>query len=441
MGLLDRLFGEDEIVKDLPALKFGRYSDAYKSTAQYDHWDEAISLFDKDKYFESYEHFFEYLKDENESNLDWSKDGTDLNFEILQGSKIIKGQANNKRVTVNTKVAKCTSLNVGFLRRLVEVNFDLKYCRYAIDEENSIVLIFTSLSIDSSPYKLYYALKELSTQADKLDDLLVDEFQSLEPINDSKIIPLSEKIKKTKYEYTLKWIKETLEKIDQEALFAEKYPGGIAYLLLNLCYKLDYLTKPEGYMMEALERIHRLYFEKNKKRTIERNGILISEFQDLLERQESDFNKEFYDVQCTFGITTAVAQAKVVSFIDGEITNMNWYLDNGHDAIALSVPGYIIGYCLFNFAVPLPTRQYFHLYHQIMDQDYFNDLGYGLNMVNVNDLNKKDIVRKIQKISKKYRSTYPRLVPDTDLLDFRGKARFARSYLKMIREFNMMETA
>ena len=150
MGLLDRLFGEDELVKDLPALKFGRYSDAYKNSEQYDHWDEAISLFDKDQYFKSYEHFFEYLKDENEDNLDWSNDGTELSFQILQGSKIIKGLANQKRVTVNTKVAKCTSLNVGFLRRLVEVNFDLKYCRYAIDDDNNIVLIFTSLSIDLS---------------------------------------------------------------------------------------------------------------------------------------------------------------------------------------------------------------------------------------------------------------------------------------------------
>ena len=48
-------------------------------------------------------------------------------------------------------------------------------------------------------------------------------------------------------------------------LNAFQYPGGIAYLLLELSYKLDYLTVPEGMLMETLERIHRLYFTKTKK--------------------------------------------------------------------------------------------------------------------------------------------------------------------------------
>lgn len=439
MGLLDRLFGEDESVEHLPAVKFGRYSDAYKSSDQYDHWDKALKLFDEKEYFKSYENFFEYLKDENEENASWTKDGQDLKFEILQGSKIIKGIANVKRVTVTTKVAKSNSLNVGFLRRLVEVNFDLKYCRYALDEEDNIVLIFTSLSIDSSPFKLYYALKELSTQADKLDDLLVDEFQVLEPINNNKIIALTEEVKKVKYKFTIECINDTLGRIHADALFTEKYPGGIAYLLLNLCYQLDYLVKPEGYMMECLERIHRLYFEKNKKRTIERNQILISEFQSLKERDENEFYKELYDVQCTFGITTAVEQAKVVSFIEGELSNMNWYLDNDHPEVASAVPGYIIGYCLFNFAIPLPTRQYFHLYYQVINQDFFNDLGYDLALMNGKKLKRKEIIKKITKISKKYRMQYPRLTPDTSILNFEDKAQFAKSYLLMIKAFNMME--
>ncbi len=441
MGLLDRLFGEEESVKDLPLLKFGRYSDAYKSSDQYDDWDDAVRLFDKEEYFKSYEHFFKYLKDDKEENLTWKMEDKELFFEILQGSKVITGSANPKRVTVETKVASCKSLNVGFLRRLVEVNFDLKYCRYAIDKENNIVLIFTSLSIDSSPYKLYYALKELSTQADKLDDLLLDEFQVLEPIKNSRIISLSEEIKTLKYKYTLSSIKSTLAKIDKDPVFAEKYPGGIAYLLLHLCYKLDYLTKPEGYMMECLERIHRLYFEKNKKRTIERNQVLISEFKELLERNEEDYYKEFYDVQCTFGITTAVEQAKVVSFIDGELSNMDWYLSKAYNDVALAVPGYIVGYCLFNFAVPLPTRQYFHLFHQIIEQDYFNALGYELSFLKEDHkLNRKAINKRILAIAKKHKKQFPRLAPKTDLLVFSNLATFGKSYLLMIREFNLIQT-
>jgi len=440
MSFFSRIFG-DQISpeKDLN-FKFGRYTDAYKSKLQYEAWDSAVALFEEKKIIEAYKNFFVYLDDKEEDNIHWKQEGDQINFEIYQGSKKINGWVNSKSMHAETKVARSNSMNVGYLRRLVEVNYDLKYSRYGLDDDNTIVLVFNSLSIDGSPYKLYFALKELSTQADKLDDLLVDEFQALEAIDSAPIIELSPELKKVKYEYVTSEIKRVLSHVNSDAIFAEKFPGGIAYMLLHLCYKLDYLVKPEGFMMESLERIHRLYFEKNKKRTIEKNKILLKEFDTLLKRTEEEFQKEFYDVTCTFGITTAVGHNKVAAFINGELHNMNWYLDNKYPEAALGVPGYIVGYCLFNFAVPVPVREYFHLFYMITEQQYFKSIGYVNTFIKKNGkVEHRKIKSKIESIAKKHKITYPSLSPKTSILKFSSVAEFARSYLLMIQELDLTE--
>ena len=85
------------------------------------------------------------------------------------------GKANIEKVTIEAKIAKTDTLNIGFMRRLLERNFQLRYSRFALDEENNITIRFDTSVLDGSPYKLYYALKELTTNADKLDDLLIDD--------------------------------------------------------------------------------------------------------------------------------------------------------------------------------------------------------------------------------------------------------------------------
>jgi len=265
MGFFDRIFNTDTPLEDEPDIKFGRYSDAYKSKEQYDHWDNALSLFDKKSYLDAYEQFFKYLYDEDEKNVSWKKNNEGYNFTIFQGSKIIRGTLDEKFIRVETKVAQIKAPGVGFMRRLVEKNYDLKYCRFALDEANHIVLVFTSFLLDCSPYKLYYALKELSTQADKIDDLLLDEFDVLKAVDADCISDLDEAQKEVKYKFVIEHIQEVINYLDTNNIIVNEYPGGVAYLLLDLCYKLDCLTRPEGFMMESLERIHRIYFAKNQK--------------------------------------------------------------------------------------------------------------------------------------------------------------------------------
>ena len=58
----------------------------------------------------------------------------------------------------------------------------------------------------------------------------------------------------------------------------EDQPGAVAYLLLDLVYKLDFLLIPEGYTMEALERMHRMYFAREDGQPVTyKNVRLLSE--------------------------------------------------------------------------------------------------------------------------------------------------------------------
>jgi hypothetical protein len=119
---------------------------------------------------------------------------------------------------------------------------------------------------------------------------------------------------------------------------------------------------------------------------------------------------------------------------------MDWYNDNEHLEVALAVPGYIIGYCMFNFAVPKPVRDLFVLYYQIIEYDYFVDLGYKSNYVKDELLQSKAIRQAILIISKRHRKDFPYIDPDTRSIDYRTKQSFAKSYLLMIHGLNLNST-
>ncbi len=438
MSFLNRIYKRITSSEDQPDVSFGRYSDAYKSDEQYDAWDKSVAFYEQEEYLKSYEAFFLYLRDNDENNVTIEKDKGAIKFELLQGSRKITGTATNKKIIASSKIAHTNNnLKQSFLHRLLEQNYGLKYSRFCLDSDDYLAIIFDSYSLDGSPYKLYYALKELATNADKQDDLLLDEFKSLEPAESYELIPLPDNEKEAKYRFITTALEEVIEKVESNRLDAQQYPGGIAYLLLNLVYKLDYLTKPEGFMMETLERIHRLYFANNGQPSPEKNEMLLEELKNLLKRPKEEYFKEMYRTTSTFGITTAVNYSRVVSFIEGELGNLDWYYDNGYLKVARAVPGYIVGYCLFNYAVPEPCKAFFQLYYQIMEADYFDDLGFQTYRTADGSFESKKIKKAIKKIAENYTLKFKGLTPDISLLNYETSTTFARSYLKMMEQLDV----
>ncbi len=99
----------------------------------------------------------------------------------------------------------------------------------------------------------HMALRELAINADKQDDLLLDEFKMLQAVEADHLQEVPLCWKKKPNTNSFRRITNTIQEINHGPLNREQYPGAIAYLLLHLVFKLDYLTKPEGYMMEELE--------------------------------------------------------------------------------------------------------------------------------------------------------------------------------------------
>jgi hypothetical protein len=435
MNLFGRLFGTTTAPAQ-PAIMFGRFTESNRSAEQEAAFDAALRDFDKEKYLSAYVSFFNYLLDEEQQNLRVREERGELHFEFFQGSKRITGYANERKLYCEAKIAKANSLQSSFMRRLLEENFELKYSRFALSPENIITIVFDTYTTDGSPYKLYAALKELATIADKHDDILVDEFEALEitDLNIRRVLPEWEKT--LKYEYIQQEIKAAFEEMDSGKLNISQYPVGITYLLLYLSYKLDYLIKPEGQTMEVLECVHRIAFEQDGKNAAQKNLALRKEFEKLLRRPKEKFFQEMYEVSATFGVTPFIDHQNVVILIDQELPNMRWYAEHGHDRIAIAVPGFIIGRSLFNFALPPPDRDFFHLLMQILEPDFFKNLGFTPLVTNGN-IDEKAMKQAVRRIEEQHGKAYPKLAFDVKKLVFSSLPNFAESFLLMVRELDL----
>jgi hypothetical protein len=261
--MLDKIFkrskkAEPEITD--PGILFGRYSDNNKPVEKVEKWTEADVLFKERKYKESIETFFSYLRDDELENVSIETNSSGGKFHFYQGSKIITGFYDEENFEAEVVLAIMPQPSVPVMRRLLEMNFKLYYSRYEI-HENKLCMLFDSDIETANPSKLYYGLKELATKADKQDDLLVQDFTSLEPIGIDHLVEIPGDEKEVKYRYFQKWIKETLDLI--ESVDVDKFSGGIAYSLLALAYRIDYLIIPQGKLLSEIEKIVEIYIRKD----------------------------------------------------------------------------------------------------------------------------------------------------------------------------------
>lgn len=429
------IFGKS---KNDPEIKFGRYSDSYKDEEKYDAWDIALELYENKEYFKSFHYFLTYLSDETSGNVIIDKKDPDkISFKIFQGSKQIKGYANNKKLYAEAKIARAKELEIGLLRRMIEKNYGLEYSRYALDDEDCITMVFDTNALDASPYKLYYALKELATNADKQDDILVSEFESLERVNTGHVRVIENKEKQIKFDFFKSSIKEVIDVMDNGSLNLTHYPGGASYLILDVIYRLDFLVKPEGVTMEKIEQIHNIFFNNKTADGQRKNELMRKELTKMLNIDQTKFFGELYEVLSTFGITLPSGHERLRSLIDSDLGNMDWYVKNNHHRIALSIPGYIVGYSLFNYALPAPDRELLVLFYKIFNQEFFHSLGFGFRYHDGNCPLKKEIIKEVKGIRSRYSKLYPVLNIHTKALNFESDTAFAKSFLVMVRAMDV----
>lgn len=417
------------------AITFGRFSDSYKPQAKTDAWGISDEAFTKGDYYNSYASFFDYLKDDSVDNVKMTRAGDNITFEIMQGSQIVKGTIANNKIVAESYVAEYDKLSVAFMRRLMDLNYQLYYSRFCL-KDNKIVIKFDSTIPGGSPRKLYYALKEVATRADKQDDLLTDDFSMLKSLGNTNNVPIPENERETKHKYFRKWIGDTIERIN--SVNEDAMSGGISYLLLNLLYKIDYFIVPEGILMNELEKISWGYFAKDNKPFLQKNADMKQAFMKLLTWTADDITSDIYRTKSTFGIANPVPHQAVLDLFANNVNNIKWYIDNKYEDIAIVIYEYLATYCLFSYGMQKPTVRLFHLMLCVTNQDFLTALGvpeiyYDAANKKINEQLIKDEIAKIISDGVK---EYPELKFNTANLKFDTVINLLRTYIEEIKLLN-----
>ena len=435
--MLEKLFSRNKKkIESEPAISFGRYSDNNKPVGKVNRWTDADSLFKEKKYTESLDAFFEYLRDDAVNNVVHERNESNGRFQLYQGSKIVRGSYDREQLHAEVTLAKMPSPNVPVMRRLLEMNFNLYYSRYALDGER-LCMRFDSDIETANPNKLYYGLKELSTKADKQDDLLVQDFAMLKTTDTEHIIPVPTDEKEIKFQWLHKWIDETLSYT--KTLEADKFSGGIAYLLLALAYRLDYLIVPEGKILHDLEKVVDIYFKKDERQTTEKNRDMMVEFEKLRSRSKEEVFEALYRSKHTFAIVMPQNYKTIADSIYNAHQNIKWYRDNNHLSIAAQIAEYGIAYCQYSYSLPRPVTEFFQLFMMVNHSEYFKALGFNNEYykAEIKQFDADKIADRIKDIINTWKAKYPNLKMKIENIRYDSLVSFNVSFTTEIEYLNL----
>jgi hypothetical protein len=425
--MFDKLFGRGKKKPDQPDISFGRYSDNNKTVKKVRRWTDADNLFKQASYYESIEAFFDYLADDKVGNVILNRNNESGTFQLFQGSKIVRGEFDKDTLKAEITLAKMPQASVPVMRRLLEMNFNLYYSRYALDNDR-LCMRFDSDIKAANPNKLYYGLKELAIKADKLDDLLVQEFAALQTVDTEHIVGLPEAEKEVKYNFMLTWIKETLDYAS--TLDADKFSGGIAYLLLALAFRIDFLICPDGKLLNELEKIVEIYYRKDEKQTMERNQGMMDGFKKLLTKTKEEVYPYLFRSKHTFAIVVPQHHQTVVDAINAAAQNVVWYRDNNYPQIANNVMEYALMFSQYSYSLPKPLSDLILLFMQVNYRAYFDALGFSVPYYDAqnNLFNPEAIRERIEEIIEAWKPKYPKLQFKIESLQFNNLVTFNGSF-------------
>ncbi len=441
MGLFDKIFSSKPVSSDneskSPDIQFGRYTDRDKSQEQLDAWKKCQDLFKEKKYLDAYSEFFNYLCDKRIENVTFSRDNGKINFEFIQGSKVIKGYASEKEVAAEAKIASFENKpHVAVMRKLLMVNYNLLFSKFAL-KDNVFTMLFSAPSEDCEPTALYYSLKEIANESDKYDDVLTEEFDFLKPLNVDHIQELPEEEKIVKYEFLKNSVKKTMERMEE--LDPDEFSGAHSFLLLNLTFKLYYLLAPEGVLLDNFRYLQGLFFRRSNETTQERVYLMKKEFNKILNTSKEDILKSLYKVKGTFAVVKPTNYETVSDFIKDELPKIDWYMDNDYPDIQQAVCEYIVAYSEFHFGMDAPVYDLFNIFWKAINSKYYKDLGYTEVYYDTknNKFEKQSIESRIYNIINGYKAKFPFIAFKTSQLKYDSLPTFAYSFLSEMKEMNL----
>lgn len=420
---------------DEPKVLFGRYSDRNKSKEQYDSWDKALSLYKEKKYIESYNEFFNYIKDKDLENVIYVTEESKINFTIIQGSKIVTGVINKREVQAEAELVRFDKLEVPVMRKLLQENYYLYFSKFAIKNDIYTLKYFSPIE-DAHPSSMYYALNELATTADMYDDVLVEEFDCLQSINIEHIEQIPDFEKQIKLKYLRLWIGETLNRIKN--LDSDKLTGSISYNLLNLAFKIYYLLAPEGKLLDDIRYIQGIFYEDEEDTLKEKNYRMIEEFKNQQEKADSEILKSFYKIKATFGVARPTSHEQLVNFMQDELEKTKWFVENKYPDVVRQMCEYIISYSCYSFGMPAIATDLMMVAWRIFNPEIFTELGYSTQYYDVeNQKFNVDVIKKRIKLHVNHsKKRHPNIQFNSNNLDFSNINQFSISFINEFQNLN-----
>ncbi len=416
----------------------GRHTDAFKSKAQKALWERAVKAYEEGQPLEAYRWVLEHLAGGNPRSVSWEERNGELHFQLRQGSQRITGSIGPQGVRAESRLAQAQTLSVSFMRRLMEYNYDLKFCHFALAPDNTLVLCFETTADDASPLKVVEALREVALWADKHDDLLLSEFKALTPAEDLRM-EIASAEREAKYAFLERQIRAAFSLMDHNTPKVEQYAGAYAYLLLALLYRIDYLVRPEGFVLNVLEKASQAYFTQDGQSTYSKVMALRRQLQQILDRPRELVLAELYRTESTFGIALPVSFEDLVKQIECEKNAVEWPLEQGYGMLAMAVPQYLVGHALFHTVPPKPVYELFRLFMRITETEFFQALGLQTFVGSNGQLDKRAVVAAIHDHAARHRAAYPNYKPQTQLLDFSSLPRFGKTFLEMVCRLDVKE--
>lgn len=422
----------------LEGIRFGRYSDNNKSQKKTQSWYQAEDKYKEKKYTEAIVSFFDYLKDDEENNVIMEQDGDNFTFTIFQGSKKVHGTINKGVVNANSPLAVMETPSTAVMRRLLEMNYSLYYSHSGMDDGNTLYMVFISDVATTNPSKLYYGLRELATKADRQDDLLLTDFAQLKPTDHEHVQPVTGHELDVKYKYFRQWIEETLKRLTD--LNADSFSGSIAYLLLTLIYRIDFLILPEAKLLAEMEKINGMYWDKKDEiALVERNQMMKDAIRKLLDISKDDFAKSLYHSKSSFSIATPPKSDKVRDHISSANKDSNWYVENKYPDIALVINEYGMLYNQFIYSMPRVQTDLVQIYMAIMHADFFSELGMKTKLYDKEkkEFNKEAIKSAIDQALEKYKDKFKSMKWDHNRISYDSLYDFGTDFSELLSGLNL----
>lgn len=422
----------------MPGIRFGRYSDNNKTRGQTQSWYLAEDASKEKRYTDAFQHFFHYLADPAEPNVQLNRHGDEFEFSLIQGSKKVQGAINGKGIKASTPLVRMEQPSTAVMRRLLEMNYTLYYSYSALDEQQQLCMVFQSDIPSANPSKLYFGLRELAIKADRQDDLLLADFPGLAAVGNDHVRPLPETERKVKYQYFRKWITEALDEV--AALNADSFAGTIAYILLTTLYRIDFLILPEAALLVQMEQINAVYWEKKDELPlIERNKLMANALGKMLDMTEEAFSKYLFDATATFSIATPLQADKYKDNILVSNKDSQWYMENKYPKLAVLVSEYGMLYNEFGYSIPKVQTDLTAIYLAVLHADYFTALGMTPPFYDVarENLDESAIKGAIDEVLNLYRDKYRSMQWNHNSISYKSLYSFSISFSEQVANLNL----